>query len=65
MTEAPYTPKRKVILLTLLLDMNILKLNSSEPFLVLPPRWIAPKHNHLTIPGNHPEDHHEDHAKIS
>ena len=42
MMEASYTPKRKVIFLVLLLDMNTLKLNSLESFLVLLPGLIVP-----------------------
>ena len=40
--QASYTPKRKVIFLMLLLEMNTLKLNSLESFLVLLPDLIAP-----------------------
>ena len=42
MIQATYTPKRKAIFLMLLLEMNALKLNSLESFLVLLPGLIVP-----------------------
>ena len=44
--QVPHTPERKVIFLTLLYEMNTLKLNSLESFLVLLHDLMDPKHNH-------------------
>ena len=40
--QAPHTPKRKVTFLTLLFEMNTLKSNSLESFLVLLPDLVTP-----------------------
>ena len=42
MTQAPQTPKRKLIFLMLLFEMNTLKLNSLRSFLALLPGFTAP-----------------------
>ena len=56
--EASHTPKRKDIFLMLLLAMNMLKLNSLEPFLMLDgtlntiarkPKIRHPEHNCLWV----------------
>ena len=44
--QAPPTSERKVIFLMLLFEMNTLKLNSFEYFLVLLPDLMDPKRNH-------------------
>ena len=40
--QVPHTPERKVISLRLLSEMNTLKLNSLDPFLVLLPNLVTP-----------------------